>query len=69
MDNFVYTIPTTAYFGKGQIRILGETIKTYGGSKVLLAYGGGSIKKHGIYAAILDQLKQAGLSYVELSGI
>lgn len=41
MDNFIYSIPTTAFFGKGQINILGETIKAYGGSKVLLAYGGG----------------------------
>ncbi|MFA5906919.1 MAG: hypothetical protein WC836_23520 [Desulfobacula sp.] len=45
MDNFIYSIPTTAYFGKGQITILGETIKAHGSSKVLLAYGGGSIKK------------------------
>lgn len=43
MDNFIYSIPTTAYFGKGQINILGATIKAHGGGKVLLAYGG-SIK-------------------------
>jgi hypothetical protein len=69
MDNFIYSIPTTAYFGKGQITILGETIKAYGGSKVLLAYGGGSVKKNGIYAVILEQLAKAGLAHVELSGI
>lgn len=49
MDNFVFSIPTIAYFGKGQINILGETIKAHGGSKMLLAYGGGSVKKNGIY--------------------
>lgn len=69
MENFIYNIPTLAYFGKGQINILGATIKAHGGSKVLLAYGGGSIKSNGIYAATLEQLNQAGLAFVELSGI
>lgn len=69
MHNFIYSIPTTAYFGKGQINVLGETIKAHGGSKVLLAYGGGSIKHNGIYAATLEQLDRAGLACVELSGI
>lgn len=69
MNNFVFSIPTTAYFGKGQINILGATIKAHGGSKVLLAYGGGSIKQNGIYDAILEQFDKAGLAYVELRGI
>lgn len=69
MNNFIFTVPTTAYFGKGQINILGETIKAHGGSRVLLAYGGGSIKQNGIYAIIIEQFKQAGLIHVELSGI
>lgn len=69
MHNFIYSIPTTAYFGKGQINILGETIKAHGGSKVLLAYGGGSIKQNGIYEDILEQFGKAGLTHVELSGI
>jgi len=69
MNNFIYSIPTTAYFGKGQISILGATIKAHGGSKVLLAYGGGSIKQNGIYDTILAQFGQAGLAHVELSGI
>ena len=69
MDNFIYSIPTTAYFGKGQINNLGETIKAHGGSKVLLAYGGGSIKQNGIYKAILGQFEKAGLAHVELNGI
>lgn len=69
MHNFIFNIPTIAYFGKGQISVLGETIKAHGGSKVLLAYGGGSIKQNGIYEETIDQLSQAGLAYVELSGI
>lgn len=63
MDNFIYSIPTTAYFGKGQISILGETLKAHGASKVLLAYGGGSIKKNGIYNAVIEQLTKAGISH------
>lgn len=69
MENFIFSIPTTAYFGKGQIKVLGETIKAHGGSKVLLAYGGGSIKTNGIYNAIIEQLQKGGLPHVELSGI
>ncbi|TGU72353.1 iron-containing alcohol dehydrogenase [Geomonas terrae] len=69
MKNFIFSIPTTAYFGKGQIEILGETIKAHGGSKVLLAYGGGSIKQNGIYKVILEQFRKAGLAHAELSGI
>jgi butanol dehydrogenase len=69
MNNFIYSIPTTAYFGKGQINILGATIKAHGGSKILLAYGGGSIKQNGIYEAILEQFDKASLAYVELSDI
>jgi hypothetical protein len=69
MNNFIYSIPTTAYFGKGQIKVLGETIKAHGGSRVLLAYGGGSIKKNGIYDSIIEQFEKAGLAHVELSGI
>jgi len=69
MNNFIYSIPTTAYFGKGQINVLGETIRAHGGSKVLLAYGGGSVKKNGIYDAVIEQFDKAGLAHVELSGI
>jgi len=69
MNNFIYSIPTTAYFGKGQISVLGETIKAHSGTKVLLAYGGGSIRKNGIYDAVIAQFEKAGLSHVELSGI
>jgi len=69
MNNFIYSIPTTAYFGKGQIKVLGETIKAHGGTRVLLAYGGGSIRKNGIYDAVIGQLDKAGLAHVELGGI
>ena len=69
MDNFIYSIPTKAYFGKGQVESLGAAIKEFGGSKVLLAYGGGSVKENGIYDAVIAQFAAHGLKYTELSGI
>lgn len=68
MENFVYDIPTKVYFGKGQIENLGSILPAYG-SKVLLVYGGGSIKKNGIYDAIVKQLHSISMPYVELTGV
>jgi alcohol dehydrogenase YqhD (iron-dependent ADH family) len=68
MDNFDYNIPTVVYFGKGQIKKLGERISTIA-KKVLLVYGGGSIKKIGLYDEVMQQLKQADVTVFELSGV
>jgi len=68
MTNFVYSIPTKIYFGKGQISNLGDAVAEYG-SKVLLVYGGGSIKKMGLYATVIDILKEKSISVTELSGV
>ena len=48
MQNYSHTIPTKIYFGKGQISRLAEALRPFG-AKVLLTYGGGSIKKTGLY--------------------
>lgn len=69
MDNFVYHIPTKVFFGKGQIENLGQAVKDFGGNKVLLAYGGGSVKRNGIYDAVVAQLKEHALEFVELADI
>ncbi|HUT86384.1 MAG TPA: iron-containing alcohol dehydrogenase, partial [Elusimicrobiales bacterium] len=69
MENFVYYIPTKVFFGKGQIKNLSASIKNAKGSRVLLAYGGGSIKKNGIYDDVTKELKKAGITYFELSDI
>ena len=66
MENFYYSIPTKNYFGKGQIENLGKVVTEYG-SRVLLVYGGGSIKKIGLYDKVQEQLK--GLAVTELSGV
>lgn len=68
MENFNYSIPTKIYFGKGQIKNLAAAIKEYG-NKVLIAYGGGSIKKIGLYDEMIKILNDNEISYVELSGI
>ncbi|MGL4107171.1 iron-containing alcohol dehydrogenase [Clostridium sp. LP20] len=68
MENFHYSIKTEVYFGKGQIINLAKAIKDYG-NKVLLVYGGGSIKRIGIYDNILEIFKENEISHVELSGV
>lgn len=68
MENFIYSVPTKIYFGKGQITHLGEAVAAYG-SKALLVYGGGSIKKSGLYATVTDLLKKSSVSVTELSGV
>lgn len=68
MEKFTYYIPTKVYFGKNQLEHLGPTLAKYG-KKVLLTYGGGSIKKIGLYDKIMAELNKAGLEVFELSGI
>lgn len=68
MLNFKYNIPTQVFFGKGQIEVLPKEIKKYG-SRVLLAYGGGSIKKIGLYDEVVKLLEENNIPYFELSGI
>ncbi|MCR4674344.1 MAG: iron-containing alcohol dehydrogenase [Lachnospiraceae bacterium] len=66
MNNFDFKIPTDIRFGKEKISCLKEEVSSYG-KKVLLVYGGGSIKRNGIYDEVMEQLKD--FEVVELSGI
>ena len=68
MENFTYHIPTKVYFGKGSIAKLGKAAKSLG-TKALLVYGGGSIKRNGIYDVIVKQLQEAEIPFLELSGV
>lgn len=69
MNNFIYDIPTKVYFGENQIQgNLSQEIKKYG-NKVLLVYGGGSIKKIGLYQKIIKELQDANIEVYEFSGI
>lgn len=68
MKNFDYHIPTDVYFGKGKIKKLGDKISSIG-QRILLVYGGGSIKKSGIYDAVLEELRRGEAVVFELSGV
>ena len=69
MQNFVYAYPTKVYFGKGAAKDhLAGILRDYG-PNVLLAYGGGSIMKNGVYDEITGILKAAGKTVTEFSGI
>ncbi len=68
MQNFVYDIPTIVYFGKGQIDYLGKLALKLG-KKALIIYGGGSIKKNGLFDIAAKKLDDAGISYLEFGGV
>ncbi|WP_121616164.1 iron-containing alcohol dehydrogenase [Virgibacillus halodenitrificans] len=68
MDNFTYQNPTKLIFGKGQIDALPQEVEKYG-KKVLLVYGGGSIKRNGIYDNVMKKLAEIGAEVLELSGV
>ncbi len=69
MNSFIYEIPTKVYFGENQLqKNLSKEIKKYG-NKVLLVYGGGTIKKIGLYQEIIKELKDFNIEVYEFSGI
>ena len=69
MNNFIFENATKVYFGKGCVKeYLACLLKPYGNT-VLLAYGGGSIKRNGIYDEVMEILREAGKTVVEFSGV
>lgn len=68
MNDFVFHNSVRVYFGKDQLKNLGPELKKYG-TKVLLTYGGGSIKTMGLYDKVVSEIKNAGLELVEFGGI
>ena len=69
MNNFVFYAPTWFSFGRDEGKNVGALVRRFGGTKVLLVYGGGSVKKNGAYDTVTASLAQAGLPYAELSGV
>jgi alcohol dehydrogenase len=67
MENFTFQNATKIIFGQGTEHEVGTVTKEYS-SKVLLHYGGGSIKKTGLYDSVARALKKAGVEYLELGG-
>lgn len=68
MDNFVFQNPTKIIFGKAMETRVGEEVSKYS-KKILLHYGGGSIKKTGLYDRVISSLKAAGIEFIELPGV
>lgn len=68
LGNFMFSNPTRLHFGKDAMQALNEELPKYG-PKVLLAYGGGSIKKNGIYDQVMDLLKSNGKTVIEDGGV
>lgn len=68
MDNFTFYNPTKLIFGKGQVEALKEQVPQYG-KKVLLVYGGGSIKRNGLYDRVIENFKAVDAEVFELSGV
>ena len=69
MNSFTYSYPVKVYFGeKAAAKNLAAELANIG-PNVMLAYGGGSIKKNGVYAELLGILKDAGKTVTEFAGI
>ena len=68
LGNFTYCNPTMLYFGEGSVKYLKEELPKYG-KNVVLVYGGGSIKKNGIYDAVTSILKECGKDVAEIAGV
>ena len=68
LGNFTYCNPTKLYFGQNALEGLNAELPKYG-KNVLLVYGGGSIKKNGIYDKIVKILKENGKTVYEDGGV
>lgn len=69
MINFDFISPTKIFFGKDRELEVGNIIASYGFKKIALIYGGGSIKKIGLYDKVIASLKENNIEYVEISGV
>lgn len=68
MRDFWYWVPTRINFGPSCFQYLVETVKQWG-TKPLIVYGGGSIKRNGAYDAVVSRLKEAGIPFAEMGGV
>lgn len=69
MKDFVYAYPTKVYFGKGAAENALKAELAAAGKTILLAYGGGSVKKNGVYDAIAGLLFEMGKTVIDFPGI
>ena len=68
LGNFSYCNPTKLYFGDEALKYLNDELPKYG-ANVVLIYGGGSIKKNGIYDEVIEILEKNGKNVAEISGV
>ena len=68
MDNFEFRNPTKIVFGRGAEEKVGAEVAAYS-RKILLHFGGGSIKQSGLYDRVTASLRAAGVEWVELGGV
>ena len=69
MKNFIYYAPTKVIFGKDAENQVGSTVSAAGYRKVMVHFGGGSVKKSGLLGIVTASLSDAGISYVEFGGV
>ena len=69
MIDFNYYTPTEVVFGKNSEQQIAALVKKYGGKKLLLHYGGKSAERSGLLDVVRQQLKEAGIPFVELGGV
>lgn len=69
MENFTFYAPTYFAFGRDTEKESGKYVARFGGNKVLLHYGGGSVIRSGLLDRIKESLKDAGIAFAELGGV
>ena len=69
MNNFNFYSPTEFVFGKGRAKETGFYVKKYGGTKVLIHYGGGSALRSGLVDTVKESLTAEGIAFAELGGV
>ncbi|MDD4512734.1 MAG: iron-containing alcohol dehydrogenase [Eubacteriales bacterium] len=69
MNNFTFYAPTYFAFGAEQENNAGKYVRRFGGSKVLIHYGGGSVVRSGLLGRVKASLEAEGISYIELGGV
>jgi alcohol dehydrogenase YqhD (iron-dependent ADH family) len=69
MNNFTFYSPTYFAFGKDEESKTGKLVKRFGGNKVLIHYGGGSVVRSGLLDRVKASLKEEGIEFVELGGV
>ncbi len=69
MQNFIFLLPTEVIFGKEAEMQTADKIKKYGGTRVLIVYGGGSVVRSGLLKKIESMLRKADIPFMSLGGV